>query len=217
MHADPWQLLIATILAAQSTDATINRVTPKLFGAYPSPAALAAAPPHDVEEIVKPTGFFRNKAKAIQAASRKLVEDFGGVVPRKLSDLTRLPGVARKTANVVLGVGYGINSGIVVDTHVTRVSKRLDLTTHSDPVKIEQDLQGLFPRKDWVQMSHRLVLFGRYLCVAKQPRCAECFLHDLCPSAGAAPDGKRWGPHADRWRAEMGERLAYLVKEPPAP
>jgi len=178
----PWQLLIATILAAQSTDKMINTVTPTLFARWPTPAALGAAPQEEVEEVIHSTGFFRNKAKAIIGASKKLAEDFDGVVPEDIDDLVTLPGVARKTANVVLGSALGIPAGMVVDTHVTRVSQRLGLTAEKNAVKIERDLCSLFPRDGWIAASHRLVLHGRYVCKAKKPLCGECALADLCPS-----------------------------------
>ena len=209
-HENPWQLLVATILAAQSTDATINRVTPELFAAFPTPHALADGSQEAVEAIVKPTGFFRNKAKAIRGASRRLVEEHGGEVPRTMKELTALPGVARKTANVVLGIGYGVAAGFVVDTHVGRVSRRLGLSTAKEAERVESDLCDVFPKRSWIAMSHRLVLHGRYVCKAKDPRCTECCLHELCPSAEGAASGKRWGARADAWREEMDSRLAYL-------
>jgi endonuclease-3 len=196
----PWQLLVATILAAQSTDVTINRVTPKLFEHYPTPAALAAAEPEDIQEIVRPTGYFRNKAKAIQAASKMIAEEFDGEVPKTMKKITRLPGVARKTANVVLGAAYGISSGIVVDTHVGRVARRLGLTKADDPVKVEEDLCALVPRRSWILISHQLVLHGRYLCKAKSPDCANCPLNEVCDSREAEPAVKRWTVRADRER-----------------
>ncbi len=187
--ASPWQLLVATILSAQSTDRTVNRVTPALFARYATPAALAAAPPGDVEALVKSTGFFRNKAKAIQGASRVLVEQHGGEVPRDLERLVELPGVARKTANVVLGTALGVNSGITVDTHAGRVARRLELSDEQDPVKVERDLCAVFPRRSWADTGHRLVLHGRYVCVARKPRCAACPLNELCPAREADPEG----------------------------
>jgi endonuclease-3 len=201
-HASPWQLLIATILSAQSTDKKINEVTPGLFARWPSPAALAAADPLEVEQVVRPTGFFRNKAKAIIGASQGLVERFGGEVPRTLEELITLPGVARKTANVVLGSAYGIASGIVVDTHVTRVSRRLELAVTDDPVAIEEELMALFPKRAWVLMGHRLVLHGRYVCKAKDPRCASCPLNEICAAAAAPPERARWTERAD-WEQEL--------------
>jgi endonuclease-3 len=188
-HADPWQLLIATILSAQSTDARVNQVTPELFARYPTPAALGSAPATKVELLVRSTGFYRNKAKAIVGASRVIAERYAGQVPRSLDALIELPGVARKTANVVLGTGYGIASGIVVDTHAGRVARRLELTAETDPGKVERDLCALFPRQQWVETGHRLVLHGRYVCTAKKPNCAECPLCEVCPSAVVAPKG----------------------------
>jgi endonuclease-3 len=203
--ADAWQLLVATILAAQATDVTINKVTPKLFARYPTPAALARAAPSDVEEIVRSTGYYRQKAKAIMAASRAVAEEHGGVVPRTMEALVTLPGVARKTANVVLGSAYGIASGIVVDTHVTRVSQRLGLTTQKDATKIEADLMQLFPRRGWIDVSHRIVLHGRYVCTAKSPDCAACPLNEVCDGAGSPPKGT-WTKRADAERARIPVR-----------
>jgi len=198
----PWQLLMATILAAQSTDVTINRVTPQLFEAYPTPMALAAAEPEDVHEIVRPTGYFRQKTKAIQAASNMLAEDFGSEVPKTMKKITKLPGVGRKTGNVVLGAAYGISSGIVVDTHVGRVSRRLGLTSAKDPADVEKDLCALVPKRSWILTSHQLVLHGRYLCKAKKPDCAACPLAELCDSAEEKPKG-RWGARADAEQARI--------------
>ena len=179
---DGFQLLIATILSAQSTDKAVNAVTPALFARYPTPAALAGAALEELEVIIKRTGFFRAKSKSIRGAAQKLVEEFGGEVPRTLEQLTTLPGVARKTANVVLGTAYGIASGFVVDTHVARVSQRLGLTHESEPAKVERDLCALFPRERWVDMGHRILLHGRYTCLARAPMCAECPLNELCSS-----------------------------------
>jgi endonuclease III len=179
---DGFQLLIATILSAQSTDKAVNAVTPALFERYPTPAALAAAALEDLEVMIKRTGFFRAKSKSIRGAAQKLVDDFGGRVPRTLEQLTTLPGVARKTANVVLGTAYDIASGFVVDTHIARVSQRLQLTRETEPAKIEADLCALFPRELWVDMGHRILLHGRYTCLARAPRCAECPLNELCTS-----------------------------------
>jgi endonuclease-3 len=189
VHADAWQLLVATILSAQSTDARVNQVTPALFRRFPGPAALAAAAQEEVEELVKSTGFYRNKARAIREASQALVARFGGEVPRTLEELTTLRGVARKTANLVLGTALGIPSGIVVDTHVARVAARLGLALASDPTEIERHLQALFPREEWIAAGQRLVLHGRYVCTAKRPRCAECPLNELCPARAEAPVG----------------------------
>jgi endonuclease-3 len=202
-HASPWQLVVATILSAQSTDATVNKVTPLLFARWPTPLALAEADPADVEAVVRPTGFFPNKTKAIQGAARVVVSEFGGEVPRAIEDLMRLPGVARKTANVVLGVAYGIASGIVVDTHVQRVAERLGLSRGREPVEIEDDLCALFPRRVWVDLSHRLLLHGRYVCTAKRPAHEACCLFEVCPSA----EGQAEGTWTERAKA-MRERFA---------
>ena len=193
-HRDAWTLLIATILSAQSTDKMINSVTPALFERWPTPAALAAAPREDVEQAVHRTGFFRNKAKAIQGASLAIHADHGGEVPRELDVLVKLPGVARKTANVVLGIAYGIPAGIAVDTHVARVSQRLGLTAEKNPDKVERALCDLLAQDDWIDTGHRLLLLGRYVCLAKSPDCANCPINELCPSRAAAP----LGPWADR-------------------
>lgn len=181
-HTSAWTLLIGTILAAQSTDKTINTVTPDLFRRWPTPQALAAAPRAEVEQAVHKTGFFRNKAKAIQLCSLALATDHDSEVPRDIDTLCTLPGVARKTANVVLGIAYGIASGIVVDTHVTRVANRLLLTTSDKPEKIEQDLCRQVPQPHWIAFSHRMILHGRYVCLANSPRCEQCPLSSICPS-----------------------------------
>jgi endonuclease-3 len=185
----PWQLLVATILSAQSTDRMVNRVTPRLFERWPTPQALAAADVGEVEEVVKSTGFFRNKARAIQGASRTIAAEHGGELPRDLDAVLALPGVARKTANVVLGTALGLATGIVVDTHVTRVSQRLRLTRERDPVKIEADLCRVFAKRAWIDTGHRLVLHGRYVCTARAPRCERCPLNELCPSREAPAEG----------------------------
>ena len=180
---NPLELLIATMLSAQSTDARVNIVTKSLFRKYTSPQAYAAAPQQEMERDVKQTGFFRNKAKAVIAASRAIVERHGGEVPQTMEELTALPGVGRKTANVVLANAFRKPVGVVVDTHVSRVSGRLGLTTHDDPVKIEQDLMRLIPQKEWTSFSHRMILHGREICVARKPKCRECQLNEFCPSA----------------------------------
>src|SRR3954468_16414462 len=179
----PFELLIATILAAQSTDVRVNIVTKSLFRKYPGPAAFARASQVEMERDVKQTGFFRNKAKAVIACSKSIVEKHGGEVPRTMEELVALPGVGRKTANVVLSNAMGISVGIVVDTHVARVSGRLGLTANVDPVKIEEDLMKLIPQKEWTNFSHRLIAHGRTICIARKPKCAQCALNDLCPSA----------------------------------
>jgi endonuclease-3 len=185
----PWQLLIATILAAQSTDERINMVTPVLFAKYPTPAALGAAPQEEVEEVVKSTGFFRNKAKAIREASRMIAERFGGELPRTLDELVSLPGVARKTATTVLGNALGVIAGITVDTHALRVAGRLGLTAQTEPEKVESDLCALFPREQWVATGVRLQLHGRYVCTARAPQCPRCPLNEICPSREADAEG----------------------------
>lgn len=194
---EPWHLVIATILSAQSTDKMVNSVTPELFRHYPTPAALAAAPVADVERLVKSTGFFRNKAKAIMGASRVMAEVHGGDVPKTMEALTKLPGVARKTANLVLGTAYRIPTGIIVDTHAGRVARRLQLTAETDPEKVERDLMALWPKRSWIDMGHRLVLHGRYVCSSKSPQCSACPLFEICPSAEGNKAG-RWGARADR-------------------
>src|SRR3954465_12723678 len=179
----PFQLLVATILSAQCTDKRVNMVTPALFRRYATPEALAAAKPEELEEMIKSTGFFRNKAKSLIGMSTAIAEHHGGVVPAEMQQLVELPGVGRKTANVILGNAFERNEGVVVDTHVTRVSQRLALTTNTDPVKIGQDLMPLFPREQWTLLAHLLIEHGRQICVARTPRCEECPLSDLCPSS----------------------------------
>jgi endonuclease-3 len=181
-HRSPLQLLIATILSAQCTDERVNTVTPALFRAWPDAAALAGAPRGEIERLIRPTGFFRAKARAIAECSRLLVERHGGDVPHTMEELTRLPGVGRKTANVVLGAAYGIPSGIVVDTHMARVAQRLGLTRQSDPVKIEQELMAVVPSSEWIFFSIAMILHGRYVCQARLPRCGACPLRPHCPS-----------------------------------
>jgi len=202
---DPWQLLIAVILSAQSTDRMVNLVTPEVFRRWPTPVALAAAPQEEVEVVVKSTGFFRNKAKAIRGASQMLVERFGGAVPRTLAELIEVPGVARKTANVVLGAAHGLASGIVTDTHAMRVAQRLGLTREETPEKIEADLCRLFPEQHWIALSHQLVLHGRHLCTARAPACERCALNELCPSR-QAPPALDWQERAQAEAADMAER-----------
>ena len=179
-HANPFQLLIATILSAQCTDVRVNAVTQTLFQKYRTPEDFAYANPRELEAEIRPTGFFRNKTKSIQGASKKIVEEFSGKVPRTMEELLTLPGVARKTANVVLGTAFGIAVGIVVDTHVLRLAARLDLTRNTDPKKIEQDLLRVVPKEKWILFSHQLIWHGRRVCVARKPRCAECSLERLC-------------------------------------
>jgi len=182
-YHNPFELLCATILSAQCTDVRVNMVTPHLFARYPTPQALAAADPADVQEIIKSTGFFRNKTKSLIGMAQALVAEHGGRVPRSMEELRPLPGVGRKTANVLLGNAYGINEGVTVDTHVARVSGRLGLTREDDPARIELDLIRLFPRKDWALLSHLFIFHGRQVCIARRPRCEACVLNDICPSA----------------------------------
>jgi endonuclease III len=183
VHRNAFELLCATILSAQCTDARVNMVTPVLFARYPTPFELARANPAEVEEIIKSTGFFRNKTKNIQACCRALVEQHGGEVPRTMEELRKLPGVGRKTANVVLGNAFDTNEGVTVDTHVGRLSRLLGLTTEEDPVKVEQELMRLFPREEWALLSHLLIFHGRQVCIARRPRCSECVLSRVCPSS----------------------------------
>lgn len=182
--ASPFQLLIATILSAQCTDKRVNAVTGELFARWPTPRALAAASQAEVESVIRSTGFFRAKAKNIRGCCEALVERHGEGVPRTLGELVRLPGVGRKTANVVLGSGFGMPSGVVVDTHVGRISRRLGLTRHADAVRAELDLMKAIPKSHWIAFSHRLIEHGRSVCTARRPRCEECSLVDLCPRVG---------------------------------
>lgn len=192
-HLDPFQLLIATILSAQTTDRSVNLVTPELFRRYPTAADLAAADPAVVQVLIKPTGFFRAKTRSITAASRKLVELFGGVVPNTLDDLVKLPGIGRKTANVILGVGFDV-PGFAVDTHVTRLTNRIKLTSSKDPVKIERQVCSIVPKEEWTGLSLRLILHGRRICIARRPRCEQCILNDFCPSSSTRPKRIRGNP-----------------------
>lgn len=180
---NPLEILVATILAAQCTDERVNTITPGLFRKYPTAAAFAAADRSELEAEIRPTGFFRNKAKSIMGASRRIVEAYGGAVPDSMEELLTLPGVARKTANIVLAAGFGKAEGIAVDTHAGRLSRRLGLSREEDPVKVERDLMALVPREDWLDFNFLLVEHGRALCQARTPRCPECFLGKLCPSA----------------------------------
>ena len=183
-HSNPWELLVATILSAQCTDKRGNEVTPGLFKKYPTPKDFAATRPEVLAEDIRSTGFFNNKSKSIVGAANRIVHDFGGKVPRTMEELLTVPGAARKTANVVLGTAFGIASGVVVDTHVTRLSQRLGLTENTDAVKIEQDLIAQLPRKEWIEFSHRLIHHGRRICVARRPRCSKCVLAKWCPRIG---------------------------------
>jgi endonuclease III len=183
-YSNPLELLIATILSAQCTDVRVNMVTPALFKKHPTAAAYAAAKRPELETAIQSTGFFRNKAKNIQECCRQLVDEYGGTVPQSIDELVKLPGVGRKTANVVLGTAHGIASGVVVDTHVTRLSQRLGLTKQKDAVKIERDLMSLLPAREWVDFSHRLIHHGRRICMARNPKCDECVLNVVCPKIG---------------------------------
>ncbi|HXQ24977.1 MAG TPA: endonuclease III [Candidatus Acidoferrales bacterium] len=181
-HENPFELLISTILSAQCTDERVNIVTATLFPKYPNAKAFAYANPKELEQDIRPTGFFRNKTKSIMGASKKIVEEFGGQVPKTMEELLTLPGVARKTANVVLGTAFGIAAGVVVDTHVQRLSGRLDLSKNTDPKKIEQDLMAVIPRERWILFSHQLIWHGRRVCKARKPNCIQCNLESLCYS-----------------------------------
>ena len=197
-HESPFQLLVATILSAQCTDARVNLVTPEVFRRWPTPRALAAAGQSEVEKVIQSTGFFRNKAKSLRGMARVLVEKFGGQVPRTMEEMLELPGVARKTANVVLGTAYGLATGVVVDTHVQRLSQRLGLTREEDPKKIERDLMAFLPEEEWVGFAHRLIWHGRRVCAARKPRCGECPL----PCAARLESGPGdWGGLPRRRRA----------------
>ena len=202
-HEIPWQLLIATILSAQSTDKTINSITPALFERWPTPSDLACAEQEEVEVMVKRSGFFRNKAKAIRGTAQAIVSEHGGEVPRDFKALLKLPGVARKTANLVMGTAFGIQTGMIVDTHAGRVARRLGYTEETKAPKVERDLCAMVPQQAWTEMSHRLILYGRYVCTARKPRCIRCPINELCPSAEAAP--------VDSWQAraaDAGEHIA---------
>jgi endonuclease-3 len=189
-HRSAWELTVATILSAQCTDARVNLVTPALFKAYPTPKDMANASLPEIEELIRTTGFFRNKAKSIQGAAKAVVEEFGNKVPQTMDEMLRLPGVARKTANVVLGSWYEIAVGVVVDTHVLRLSRRLELTKNTTPEKVEQDLMKIIPQDRWIAFSHELIHHGRQICVARTPKCADCSLETLCNSAD-----KTWSSH----------------------
>jgi endonuclease III len=189
-HRSAWELLVATILSAQCTDVRVNLVTPELFKAFPTPKSMAAASLPELEELVRTTGFFRNKAKSIQGAGRVVTEEFGGEVPRTMEEMLRIPGAARKTSNVVLGSWYGIAVGVVVDTHVLRLSRRLELTRETTPEKVEQDLIKVIPQRKWIEFSHQMIFHGRQICIARKPRCADCTLERLCNSAD-----KTWSSH----------------------
>jgi endonuclease-3 len=181
---NPWELLVATVLSAQCTDQRVNQVTPALFARWPTPSALAAAAQGDVEEVIRPTGFFRNKAAGLQRSAHILATEHGDTVPADVEQLVRLPGVGRKTAKVVLGEGFGIAAGVTVDTHVRRVARRLGLTRKQDPEKIAEDLERSIPREEWIQFSTRMILHGRQVCTARKPRCDSCALDVVCPKVG---------------------------------
>lgn len=189
-HRNAWELLVATILSAQCTDARVNMVTPQLFSKFPTPQAFAQASLPAIEEEIRSTGFYHNKAKSISGAAKRVVADFGGKVPETMDELLTLPGVARKTANVVLGVAFGKTEGVVVDTHVLRLSHRLGLTRAEDPKKVEEDLMRIIPRDHWIAFSHEMIHHGRQICIARKPRCIDCPLETLCN----APD-KTWSSH----------------------
>jgi endonuclease III len=181
-HKTPWELLVATILSAQCTDVRVNMVTPELFRRFPTPAAMAKAPIPELEDLIRTTGFFRNKAKSIKGAAQAIVERFGGEVPKTLADLITVPGAARKTANVVLGVSYGLAEGVVVDTHVFRIARRLGLAKGDTPQKVEEELMRVLPREKWIEFSHQIIHHGRQVCLARKPKCSVCNLEQICHS-----------------------------------
>jgi endonuclease III len=189
-HRSAWELLAATILSAQCSDLRVNLVTPALFKAFPTPKAMASASLPELEELIRTTGFFRNKAKSLQGAGRVVTEEFGGKVPQAMEEMLRIPGAARKTANVVLGSWYGIAVGVVVDTHVLRLSRRLELTKETTPEKVEKDLMRMIPQDHWIDFSHEMIFHGRQICIARKPRCADCTLERLCNSTD-----KTWSSH----------------------
>jgi endonuclease-3 len=215
-HENPFQLLIATILSAQCTDERVNKVTPALFARFPGPGAMQDAATSALEDLIRTTGFYHNKTKSIQGASRRIMEAFEGEVPSRMEDLLTLPGVARKTANVVLGVGYRIADGIVVDTHVYRVSHRLGLTRAKTVAQAEQDLMKIVPRAEWIHFAHLLIFHGRRICVARNPRCGVCPVQDLCPSAPIFLSGKIPAREAAR-RAKPRLKLKSKPKAKLAP
>ena len=182
-HASPYELAVATILSAQCTDARVNMVTPELFRRYPDPETLSAALPEVLEEVIRSTGFFRNKTRSLIGMATALVDEHGGELPRNMKELSALPGIGRKTANVILGNAFGIDEGVVVDTHVKRLARRMDLTSEATPEKIEKDLMALFPRRVWTMLAHLLIWHGRQICNARRPRCNQCAVSHLCPSS----------------------------------
>lgn len=189
-HTNAWELTVATILSAQCTDARVNMVTPALFHAYPTPQAMAHAQPEAIQEIIASLSFFRQKSKSLVGAAKVVTNDFGGEVPQTMDEMLRIPGAARKTSNVVLGSWYRIASGVVVDTHVLRLSRRLELTVHDDPVKVERDLVAVLPQEKWIDFSHQLIHHGRQVCEARKPKCADCSLETSCNSGD-----KTWSSH----------------------
>jgi endonuclease-3 len=189
-HKNAWELTVATILSAQCTDVRVNLVTPKLFKTFPTPKAMAAASLPELEELIRTTGFFRNKAKSIQGAAKCVLDEYGNKVPKTMEELLKLPGVARKTANVVLGSWFRIADGVVVDTHVLRISKRLELTENTTPEKVERDLMKVIPQSQWIDYSHEIIFHGRQVCIARKPRCVDCSLETLCNSSD-----KTWTSH----------------------
>ena len=219
-HADPFQLLVSTILSAQCTDARVNSVTPALFRRFPTPQSMAGAD-GELEELIRPTGFFNAKARAIRGASRVLAETHGGRVPRTMEELLSLPGVGRKTANVVLGSAWGTPGGVVVDTHVGRLARRLGWSRQADPEKVERELNALLPREAWVFTGHALILHGRRVCTSRAPRCPSCLLADLCPKAGVDAGGAgrraRGGRAGKRDRPPAGPPRHRRQKDSPAP
>ena len=192
-HENPYQLAVATILSAQCTDERVNEVTPTLFAHWPTPAGLAAAAPRELEKVIRPTGFFRNKTRNLIGMAQAVVSEHGGEIPDTMEALVELPGIGRKTANVILGNAFGMSIGVVVDTHVRRVSRRLRFTPYDDPKKIEKDLMDLFPHERWTMLAHLLIFHGRRVCVARRPKCEECVVSHLCPSSRVKP-GRR-SPH----------------------
>ena len=182
-HRNPYELIVATILSAQCTDKRVNMVTPALFKKYPDAKAMSVANPDELQEMIKSTGFFRNKTKSLLGMSQAVTEQHAGAVPRTMEELVKLPGVGRKTANVVLGNAFDVNVGVVVDTHVSRLSQRLALTRETEPLKIEQDLMSLFPREQWTMLAHLLISHGREVCIARRPLCEKCVVNDLCPAS----------------------------------
>ena len=210
-HESPLQLLVATILSAQCTDARVNMVTPGLFARYPGVSDLASAERSDLEEIIRSTGFFRNKAKSIQGAAAKIVSDFGGQVPRTMDELLSLPGVARKTANVVLGTAFGIADGFVVDTHVFRLSHRLGFARGKNPGEVERELMSVVPREDWIDLAHILIHHGRRICGARNPDCEHCVVASLCPKIGVPAKKPAKAPKALP-KAPLRERIAKAAR-----